>query len=411
MAISATGDKISIPGYTITPYSNEVPGNFRVFDFDTTAAKLAANLTIKRSGLGNVNTVTFLFSGGDYSDFSATATWPGATANSVNGDPSPANFLAIYENGEDRTHAWSVREIDTATFQAITAATSIEDATTAMQGFDFISLYAGTPDLNPGAYSEPTNVRTELTLADDVYNLYTSYVKSTHMEMTTWAKALYMELSVSGYKPLFQEFEVWRDPLYMEFSIEPYTPLHMEFQSWKAPLNMEFTPTPSGGVTGATGGLTVSDDCGTATLALTVPAVVDALDVGEQFEWTAYRYGVQIATETNTDTSWSFSATSDGAYNVQVVRTAGDGTRTLENNTDHFIDCRTLKCISRIAKEDVESDMCGECKFNEDWKVIYALWYTARMSFAIGNIDDTRKAFKALQEYCQECNEKRCGCN
>ena len=359
-SVAPTGDNISIPGYTITPPST-ASGNFRVFDGDT--SKIGSSLILTRGTLRHEEVAKTNFESGGataasgtppYREQNVTGAWLGTSLTASGNVAAPGNFLTIYQDGVDVSGQWYLYQIDTATFQSITAATSVADAKTALQGFDTLYLYPAVPVLSPGVYTAPTKVRIEIELPNDTYSVHSAYVNPIHMEATTWRKALMMEFQAKGYTPLFQEFEVWKSPLFMEFQADPYTPMHLEFLTIKAPMNIEFTPTPDGAVVGATGGLIVSDTCATATLALTVPGVVDGLDVGEQFEWAAYRYGVQLDTEINTDTSWSFDAPSDGVYNVQAVRIKADGSRVLENNVDYFIDCRTLKCISRIAKEDVE---------------------------------------------------------
>lgn len=402
-------DLVSIPGYYILGTS-VTPGNFKVLSAG--GAYFPANSFIwLASAFGIESTLRFAPSNFDPSaDFPAqslTATFPGSSLTATNNKFTPASFLAVFDNGSNITNQGYLLSMDVSTFQAITAATSVDDALAAAQQFKHVG-FGPSFDWLPTVRTNTGTIRNRVLINGQFYNIYSSFVKDFFTEFLTWSKPLFMELEAKDYSPLFKEFTVWKKAIQIEFEVENYTPMFLEFLTVREPLYMEFSPLSDEEVNILEDGIVLADDCGSATA--DVSSI--SLQAGQSFEFSLTRYGEVIdSEENNTSGVLEFILPRDGVYNLQIFIKAQDGSRSVKHNVDYFVDCRTLKCISRIAREDVDSDMCGECKFNPDWKLIYALWYTARMSFAIGKKDETRKAFLALEEHCRECKELRCGCN
>lgn len=417
---SATGSSVSKSNVVVPATGVSVTGGVKG-DFNTTNT----TFFIKSSAFDSLPATAQ-----NTSSFDPIAASPSVGApqqplgNNVLGvlDPSnggvPTKWRDLVDARIDGTVAnfnFFVRQIDGPTYDAVLASTTNAQAVSALQNFQYmeIDMEGQSPTLpgpNKDNYLTPVANGGNLTLSltfklpngNSTFNFLWQggyWGKEVETIPAPWAK----ELELAGYPAFIKELETIPAAWAKELELAPYPPFIKELEAtspaWAKELEVFHDDDLSNNLSAAT----ASDDCGTVSVQLANYTP----NVGETFTATVSRYGLQSTITPTSATAWDFETTQDGVYNV-IIYSNQSG---VIANRYYFHDCRTLKCISRIAKEDTDAAMEGGCDFNEDWKLIYGLWYGAKFSFQVGNYANTEDAFEALKRHCKECNEARCGCD
>ena len=326
-------------------------------------------------------------------------------------------FVRVVELGSGDSHLFSYDNIDTATINALDTATDEAEILEALRGLQYLEINLVAPVPGNTYLVEisivPDEVAGDETGSDSVI-LFQSYftilatgAESALYEFTLNKEDAYLEFTLEPWYNAYLEFTLNTPDAYLEFTLEEWVDAYYEFTLNAPDAFYEFTLRPDFlNIENLTELPIYSEDCANATVSLDTSNYT--VTGGETFTIEVTKDEEQIDIDYKAvDKSWTIPTTEDGLYTVTITSSV-NGVIAIR---PYILDCRTRKCITRIADQDTEAYMNEElCEPNSDWIIIFTLWKAIQVSYYSGNFSTINTMFNKLKSYCKECNQSNCAC-